>query len=200
VTVHPLVLAASRGDLPEWSRLGGKRRAHVARVATLLEDWARKLELDDTERTRWLAAGWLHDSLKEAPDEELRELLDGDLGGLPGPVLHGPAAAELLRREGVEDPGLLTAVAYHTLGHPDFDAAGIALYAADFLEPGRPAKKRWRADLRSRMPKDRKRVTRTILEARIKYLLEEGRPVRPETIAFWNRVAEGDPWARASEV
>jgi len=165
-----------------------------------MEEWARKLDLDDAERTRWLAVGWLHDSLKDAPEEQLRELLDEDLAKLPTPVLHGPAAAEMLRREGVEDPGLLRAVAYHTLGHPDFDSVGTALFAADFLEPGRRAKRRWRADLRSRMPKERKRVIRTILEARIKYLLEEGRPVRPETIAFWNCIAEGDPWARASEV
>jgi HD superfamily phosphohydrolase YqeK len=165
-----------------------------------MADWADRLGLDPTETTRWLAAAWLHDSLKDAPEDELRGSLHGELRDLPEPVLHGPAAAERLRQEGIEDRELLVAIAYHTLGHPDFGPVGRALFAADFLEPGRRRRKRWRADLRARMPEDAPRVTRDILEARIKYLLHERRPVRPETMAFWNQMAEGEAWARASEV
>jgi len=200
VTPHPLVVAAARGEVPPWARFGAKRRAHAGRVAALMGGWADRLGLDAAERIRWLAAAWLHDSLKEAPEGELRALLHGALGELPVPVLHGPAVAERLRQDGVDDRGLLTAVAYHTLGHPDFGPVGRALFAADFLEPGRRQRKRWRASLRARMPEDEPRVVREILEARIAYLLSEGRPVRPETISFWNRLAEGDAWARASEL
>lgn len=197
---HPIVEAAARGDLPSWARMGRKRRAHVKRVARLLDEWARRRGLPEEERTRWLAAAWLHDALKEAPEDELRALLSGREAELPGPVLHGPAAAARLRREGVEDEELLQAVAYHTLGHPELGATGRALYAADFLEPGRKLRNEWRARLRKRMPEDGDKVIKEIVRARIEYLLRKGRPVRPETMAFWNRMAGGEAWARASEV
>lgn len=172
----------------------------MRRVAELLEEWAEVAGLDSDERDRRIAMGFLHDALKGAAPDALRELLDPPLSDLPGPVLHGPAAAELLAREGVDDVSLLQAVRYHTLGHPDLDDAGRALYAADFLEPGRNLRNKWRAGLRDRMPDDGRAVVREIVAARIKHLLNRKRPVRPETMAFWNSLTEGPAWARASEV
>ena len=109
-------------------------------------------------------------------------------------------AAARLAGDGVEDPELLDAVRYHTLGHPRLGAAGRALYAADFLEPGRDLRNEWRKELRDRMPMHMDAVVQEIVGARITYLIGEGRPVRPETLAFWNSLAEGDSWARASEL
>jgi len=198
--LHPLVKKAAKGVLPEWAQVDKSRYAHMERVAALLKGWAKGAGLPKDERRRWTALGFLHDSLKGASPDRLREVVDGALRGLPAPVLHGPAAAAMLRDEGVEDEGLLRAVAYHTLGHPDFDDAGKALYAADFLEPGRNLRNRWRAELRTRMPEELDRVARDILAARIVHLVKRGRPVQPETMAMWNSMAGGDPWARASEV
>ena len=149
---HPIVERAAHGHLPEWSSLGEKRRRHIERVAGLLDDWAVAGNLTPEERTRWIAAGYLHDALKEKPEQELRALLTGADRELPEPVLHGPAVAALLRREGVTDEELLSALAHHTLGHPDLGRTGCALYAADFLEPGRDLSNEWRASLRARMP------------------------------------------------
>lgn len=198
--VHPLVRAAARGELPSWARMSARRRAHAARVAELMEAWAERGKVGRSARMRWLAAAWLHDCLKEAPEDELRALVDGELSELPEPVLHGPAAAACLRRAGVDDEELIRAVAFHTMGHPDLGPTGMVLYAADFLEPGRRSRQRWRARLRERMPEDADAVVREILRARIEYLLQQGRPVRPETMAFWNRLAGGEAWVRASEV
>ena len=100
----------------------------------------------------------------------------------------------------MEDESLLLAVAYHTLGHPRLDDAGRALYAADFLEPGRNLRNKWRESLRGRMPGELEAVTKEILSARIVHLLRRGRTVQPETMAMWNSLAGGDSWARASEV
>jgi 2-amino-4-hydroxy-6-hydroxymethyldihydropteridine diphosphokinase len=199
-SLHPIVEAASRGELPPWAEVDRKRLAHMRRVAELLDDWSVAAGLDADERRRRIALGYLHDALKGAAPDALRELLDPPLRDLPGPVLHGPAAAELLAREGVDDLSLLRAVRYHTLGHPDLDDAGRALYAADFLEPGRDLRNRWRAGLRARMPSEGPAVVRDILQARIKHLLNRNRPVRPETIAFWNSLTKGPSWVRASEV
>ena len=100
----------------------------------------------------------------------------------------------------VKGQELVDALRYHTLGHERFGRLGCALFAADFLEPGRDIKQKWRRGLRGRMPAELESVTREILQARVIYLVKEGRPVRPETMGFWNSMAGGDPWARASEV
>lgn len=198
--LHPVVKKAAKGTLPEWARVDKSRYAHMERVSGLLKAWAKAAGLPKEERRRWRALGFLHDALKNAPTEQLRDLVREDLRDLPGPVLHGPAAAAMLREDGVEDESLLLAVSYHTLGHPRLDDAGRALYAADFLEPGRNLRNKWRASLRDRVPAELEAVTKEILSARIIHLLKRGRTVQPETMAMWNSLAGGDSWARASEV
>lgn len=180
---------AAAGQLPEWARVRPERRAHIARVAALMEQWARALGLPDEERRRWRAAAWLHDALRDADPDELRDQVPPGCRSLPGPLLHGPAAAARLRAEGLRDEALLNAVGYHTLGHPALDAVGRALYLADFLESGRTFLPVWRASLRARMPAAAPAVLRDVAAARLRHLLERGHPIRPETLAFWNALA-----------
>lgn len=189
--LHPLVRAAAEGELPEWSRAGRARRAHMDRVVALLDEWAREADLPERDRLRWRAAGYLHDALREADPEALRPRVPPALADLPGRVLHGPAAAERMRAAGVGDAPLLLAVAFHTLGHPRFDLLGRALYAADFLEPGRSFRPGWRKALRRRMPAESGIVVREIVAARIAHQVERGGPLRPETVDFWNVLVEG---------
>lgn len=185
-----LLDAAANGRLPDWARAGTARRAHIARVASLMDRWAAALELPDDERRRWRAAAWLHDVVRDAPADELRPLAGAEFDGLPGKLLHGPAAAALLRREGIADEPLLTAVAFHTLGDASFDRLGRALYAADFLDPARTFSPTRRAVLRARMPDALDDVVRDIVRARIDHLLESGNRIHPRTVGFWNALAE----------
>lgn len=187
--LHDRVVDAAEGRLPEWAEAGPERRAHIVRVVTLLDGWGRSLGLDERDLARWRAAGWLHDALREADPELLRPQVPEEMRALPGAALHGPAAAARLRAEGVEDEPLLDAVAYHTVGHPALDTLGRALYAADFLEPGRTLLPEWRAGLRSRMPEELEAVTREILGARVCHLVERGSRLQPSTVAFWNALA-----------
>ena len=198
--LHPLVAEAAVGRLPRWASVRPARREHMRRVADLLEDWARAEGLEPEERHRRRALGFLHDCLKDVPEEELRKQLEPPFSDLPGGLLHGPAAAVRLAREGIDDTEILDAVCHHTLGHPKLGPAGLALYAADFLEPGRHLRNAWRTELRARMPGDRDAVVREILGARIIHLVEAQRPLHPHTVEFWNAMTGGDPWARASEV
>lgn len=197
--LHALVVDAARGVLPSWAKAEESRREHMARVAGLLGDWARTRGEPPLEATRWVAAGFLHDALRDEDHEMLRGQVDPPFKDLPGKVLHGPGVARRLRDEGVEDGELLHAIAYHTLGSAGFGTLGFALYAADFLESGRRIREEWRADLRRRAPSDLDEIVKEILSARIRYLLERGRPLHLETLGFWNRLSEGQPWASASE-
>jgi len=192
MNAHPLVERAARGELPSWAEAGPARREHMARVAALLDAWGATLGLSGEERVRRAAVAWLHDALRDADPETLRDRVPPPAAALPGPVLHGPAAAERLRMDGVGDGELLRAIAYHTLGHPDLRALGRALYAADFLEPGRDLLNDWRAELRARAPLDLDAVVREILGARIAHLVGRGATLRSETVAFWNALAVDD--------
>lgn len=178
-----LIAAAARGELPAWAEAGAARREHMARVAELLGTWAEALGLSEAERQEWRALGYLHDALRDADPEQLRGMVPPEYRELPGPLLHGPAAAELL--SDALSPAAVRAVRFHTIGHPDLDRLGRAVYLADFLEPGRDFQEEWRASLVRRMPADMDQVLREVLAARIRYLLDGRKPIRPETAAFW---------------
>jgi 2-amino-4-hydroxy-6-hydroxymethyldihydropteridine diphosphokinase len=161
----------------------------MARVAALMGSWSEELGLPEPERVRWAAVAWLHDALRDADPDTLRSRVPPAMSGLPGPLLHGPAVAERLRLDGVADGEILGALAYHTLGHPELGTLGQALYAADFLEPGRDLLNDWRATLRARMPEELTDVVRELVAARIVHLVERGSSMHPETVGFWNSLA-----------
>ena len=198
--LHPWVAAAARGVLPDWAVARKKRRAHVARVAKLLQEWGEVRGEHPRDVERWTAVGYLHDVLRDADPVDLRAGLSRPLDQLPDEVIHGPAAADRLRQGGVTDEPLLTAIACHTLGSPDFDDIGKALYVADFLEPGRRLQPKWRARLRDEMPEGLDTVAKAVVGKRIQFLIKKGRPVPPDTLGLWNLLAKGRSWASASEV
>ena len=83
--------------LPEWAQVTDKRRAHIDRVVALLATWAKRMGLADDEASRWLAAGVLHDALRDAPDQMLRALTgDGSklVAAIAPPVIAAKDADE----------------------------------------------------------------------------------------------------------
>src|SRR5688500_2589733 len=180
----PVEEAAARGDLPDWACASPTRREHMSRVATLLESWGRRLELSEVETLRWAAVGWLHDALRDEDPELLRREVPAVDRELPGPMLHGPAAAG--RLEGSVDARLVTAIRFHTVGSPRLDRLGRALFLADFLEPGRDFSVLWRADLNKRMPEGMDEVLLEVVGSRMAHLIERRKPIHPETSAFWS--------------
>lgn len=190
-SLHSVLTAAIRGDLPDWAVAGDKRRAHMARVSRLLERWGRQMGLAKDQVARWQAAGHLHDALRDAPPKRLAGVLPRRFRRLPPGAYHGPAAAHLLRREGVRDREILHAIRWHTLGSRKFAMLGKALCAADALEPGRPRRRQWRKELRSRFPSEADEVLTEILRHRIDYLLRARQAVHPRTLGFWNSLVSG---------
>lgn len=189
--MHPILRAAARGELPSWTQVKPERLAHMERVAHLLGTWAESLAPAEVER--WRATGYLHDALRNAPAESLRNIVPEPLRDLPDKLLHGPAAAARLRAEGVQDDAVLRAIAYHTIGNAGLGDLGQALFVADYIEPGRRYRIDDLAELRARMPDDFAEVRREVLRQRITHQLERNHAIRPETLAFWNELADTTP-------
>jgi HD superfamily phosphohydrolase YqeK len=182
--------AWAAGVLPAWARVSAERYAHIARVAALMDRWAETLGLDDDERTRWRTAGWLHDALRDAPPADIRTaIVDPEIRAWPDSLLHGPAAADRMAADGYADPEVLDAVRYHTAGHPSLGRLGLALIAADALEPGRTQAPVWRAALRARLPLSFDHVIREVIADKLRHNLESGQPLRAGMAELWNRLA-----------
>jgi HD superfamily phosphohydrolase YqeK len=173
-----------RPTLPLWAVVSPERLEHIRRVAQLVAHWADQLGVPDSERHRWLRAVWLHDALRDAPAEEL-ERWAADTPGPPG-LRHGAASAARARAEGENDRGVLDAVRYHSLGLAEWDMVGRMLYCADYLEPGRPFDREWRARLAERLPSDPPGVLRDVARARLLHLVDSGWPILEPTRRFWN--------------
>lgn len=172
--------------LPTWAKVSEKRRKHIARVTTLLMQWADEIGIDEHERRDWMHAGLLHDALRDADEAELRALAQDPVR--EEELLHGPAVANLLATSANVSAPALLAIRYHTVGSPDWDRTGKALYMADFLEPGRSFAHSDRAFLARQVPHDFDGVFRQVLRARLEYALREGYTLFPETVGLWNAV------------
>lgn len=184
MTVRPSVIEGV--ELPPWAHVTDKRRAHIARVTALLQRWADIMSLDPIERRAWIDAGLWHDALRDAPIEELKRLA-GENPYAPE-MLHGPAVAARLVAEGERRIGVLDAIRFHTVGSPDWDRTGRALYMADFLEPGRSFARADRAFLAAQLPHDFDGVFRQVVRMRLLHALNEGHTLFPETVQLWNLI------------
>ncbi|GAB1341267.1 hypothetical protein [Gemmatimonas sp.] len=174
------------GGLPGWAIVSDKRRAHVERVVTLLDQWAVRMDLDADTRGAWADAGWWHDALRDADESSLRALT-GDLVR-PFGMLHGPAAALRLEAHGEARGDVIEAIRWHTVGCTHWTPTGRALYMADFLEPGRPFMQADRAFLADRVPSAFDAVFRQVVRLRLEWTIREGKSLAPETVALWNSV------------
>jgi 2-amino-4-hydroxy-6-hydroxymethyldihydropteridine diphosphokinase len=173
--------------MPAWSCVSEKRMAHIQRVTAMLDEWARKLALAPEEARAWHDAGRLHDALRDAPEAVLRALA-GDSPEYATEMLHGPAAAEQMRRDGERRTELLDAVQWHTVGSAKWGKLGRALYMADYLEPGRKFSRTDRAYLAAQVPHDFDATFRQVVRARLEWSLREGMRLYPDAVVLWNSV------------
>ncbi len=171
-------------ELPVWAKVSPRRHAHICRVTELIVQWAEEMRLPAEERDSWHDAALFHDCLRDAPTEELREIVNDP--SIPDPLLHGPAAATVLARAGEARTDVLEAVRWHTVGCRTWAACGRALYMADYLEPGRPFGRVDRDYLALRVPTDFDGTLRQVVRERLEWMLREGFELPTETTEFWN--------------
>jgi len=173
-------------QLPQWAVASPKRREHIGRVTSLLDQWADGMAVEPDERAAWHDAGLWHDALRDADELLLRELSLDDRS--PVEILHGAAAAARLESTGETRHDVLEAIRWHTLGNPHWGRTGQALFMADFLEPGRKFMVAERAWLAQMVPDDFSGVFRQVVKVRLEWSLREGKGLHPETVAMWNTV------------
>ena len=172
--------ALTKFDLPSWAQVSKGRAKHIARVTTLLADWADAMGLDSAEKQCWVDAGRYHDALRDAPVEDLRALAGSALEEVE--LLHGPAAAAKLAQNGEARQNLLEAIRYHSIGWKNWDRVGKALYMADYLEPGRTFEAQRRERLRALVPVDFGTAFREVVAGRMAYARQQGFTEYPESI------------------
>jgi predicted HD superfamily hydrolase involved in NAD metabolism len=173
-------------ELPDWAQVSGSRRKHIKRVTRLLASWADAMQLAPDERRTWVDAGRFHDALRDAPIDELRALAGSAITEVE--LLHGPAAATRLERDGERRENLLEAIRFHSIGSDRWDRVGKALYMADYLEPGRSFDVERRAKLAAMVPENFDDAFRQVVIARMDYAIQQHFTTYPESVALLESV------------
>jgi HD superfamily phosphohydrolase YqeK len=176
-----------RPTIPTWAVMTPTRLEHTVRVATLVDGWANRMAVPESERGRWLRAVWLHDAVRDASDRELERLTPGTSG--PIHLRHGPASAALAKAHGETDRGVLDAVRFHSLGLAEWEMTGRVLYCADYLEPGRTHDREIRSALAAAFPEDPSGVLGQVAVRRVGHLITSGWVIPEPTWRFWNSLA-----------
>lgn len=123
------------------SRVSKERFDHVMRVLEVGKKLGEKFNIS---KEKIEIAILLHDILKEAPLEELKEMcstynykelnVDADIN----PIIHGFAAAVYaIEKYNVYDINILNAVKYHTIGRENMSLLERIVYISDGIESGR---------------------------------------------------------------
>ncbi len=183
-------------DLKE--RLNKERFKHTLAVADTAEEIAKKVDVS-VDRAR--KAGLLHDYAKNLSKEEIMTLAYLARKEEPGlkiddmeinlsPVLHAPVGAYLVKRDyGLAEEDILEAIRYHTIGSPDMGKLAQIIFVADFIEPNRdfPCIDKVRESLKT----DLHDIIILICNHTIKYNIEQGRLIHPNTLFMRNRYLGG---------
>jgi predicted HD superfamily hydrolase involved in NAD metabolism len=170
------------------ARLSPNRCQHSREVAGMARQMAEQYG-EDPDRA--YLTGLLHDYAKGIPGDELikiaeqNNLITDEVDRLVPDLLHAPVGAFLLERDlGVTDAAILQAVSCHTVGSLNMSQLDKIIYLADMVEPGRdfPGLER----LRCLAERNLDRAMLYGLETTIKYCLDCGRILHPQTIAVRN--------------
>ncbi|MBK9620023.1 MAG: bis(5'-nucleosyl)-tetraphosphatase (symmetrical) YqeK [Candidatus Obscuribacter sp.] len=178
-------------------RVTKKRFQHIMGVAAVGKDLAVLADVDP------LVVGLaclLHDACKEMKDYELIEkalqyrMPLSPLELISGHLLHGPVAAQLIKRElKITNKEVLCAMAEHTLGATTMSQVSKVVFLADCLEAGRSedfTKPIWEAlGITPGAPVSEINLDRAMLVAcdlSLSHLLASRRPIHPRTVDVRN--------------
>lgn len=172
------------------SKLSPYRFNHSVEVAKSAVYLAEKYGGDSE---KMYVAGLLHDVLKEADRDETFYYVDKYV--IPLTVLeevtpklwHAIVGAEFIKNElGIDDDEIITAVRYHTTGRKNMTLGEKILFIADFISADRDYN--GVDEMRERAEKSLECAMDMGLSFTIADLVEQGRPVHPDTVDAYNDI------------
>lgn len=172
------------------SKLSPYRFNHSVEVAKSAVYLAEKYGGDSE---KMYVAGLLHDVLKEADRDETFYYVDKYV--IPLTVLeevtpklwHAIVGAEFIKNElGIDDDEIITAVRYHTTGRKNMTLGEKILFIADFISADRDYN--GADEMRERAEKSLECAMDMGLSFTIADLVEQGRPVHPDTVDAYNDI------------
>ncbi len=141
-------------------------------------------------------AALLHDCAREFTNEELVATAEEwglpvrDIDRLSPVLLHGKLAVEIARRDlGLSEPAMMSAVRWHTAGHPEMTLSDKLFYLADVTEPTRHHD--WVADLKALALEDVDRALLMAIGINTDHLDRTGRTVDPDTYVLRELLLQG---------
>lgn len=172
------------------SKLSPYRFNHSVEVAKSAVYLAEKYGGDSE---KMYLAGLLHDVLKEAGREETffyvnkYEMELTKLEEVTPKLWHAMTGAEFIRNElGIDDEEIITAVRYHTTGRGNMTLSEKILFIADFISADRDYN--GADEMRQRAEVSLEHAMDMGLSFTITDLVENGRPVHPDTIDAYNDI------------
>ena len=172
------------------SKLSSYRFNHSVEVAKSAVYLAEKYGGDSE---KMYVSGLLHDVLKEADREEIffyadkYEIKMTKLEKVTPKLWHAIVGAEFIKKElGIDDEEIITAVRYHTTGRADMTLSEKILFIADFISADRDYN--GADEMRQRAEKSLECAMDMGLSFTIADLVENGRPVHPDTVDAYNDI------------
>ncbi len=161
---------------------------HSMAVASKAVQMAKKFNVDEQ---RAFIAGILHDYAKKMSGDELlayctkHKIAVDDVCQLSPFLLHGAVAADIANKKfGIDDDDILNAICYHTYGRVNMSDLEKIIYVADAIADGRDYPDI--DEIRNIADKDLNKGLMAVISHSIKYILDKGMAVHPNTILLWN--------------
>ncbi|MBI4312434.1 MAG: bis(5'-nucleosyl)-tetraphosphatase (symmetrical) YqeK [Chloroflexi bacterium] len=175
--------------------LPGGLQEHLFRVRDVAQEFAARFRID---RARVELAALGHDLYRAMSPAEMLALAR-TWGLKPHPVeervpvlLHGPLAAERLRREcGVSDPEVLQAVCWHSTGCGGMKSVALAVFLADKLDPQKVAERDHLRPVAELARESLDRAAAAYLTWEIGWLVGRGDLVHPASVDARNDLMMG---------
>lgn len=172
--------------LKTWlqARVSSGRYTHSLSVMEAATELARRYGVDPVPLRQ---AALLHDCARELSNEELVASAEGwqlpirEVDRRSPVLLHGKLAVVIAERElGLDDPAVLSAIRWHTAGHPEMTLSDKLFYLADVTKPTRDYA--WVAGLRVLAHEDVDQAVLMAIGINTDHLDRTGRTVDPDTI------------------
>jgi predicted HD superfamily hydrolase involved in NAD metabolism len=167
-----------------------KRLKHSLGVEKCARELAQRFGCDPEKAA---LAGLLHDCAKNLELGKMMEYakrvgfpMDGASGAGAG-ILHAPAGAVVAREAlGITDREVLSAICWHTVPRPDMSTLDKVVSLADIIEPGRDFEGVQR--IRAAAKHDLDEAFRLSLARVMRYVLDEGLFLHPQTLQVYNEM------------